>query len=220
MRYWSLVCCLAPQNRHQIPLERMGRGDRRLAGKVSFKPPGLGIRQVAGMLLQQPQRTASGIEVGIDRAAGLHQMIQRNVHDVEAIGDHESRGKVGSGDQPVALGQVHADDTGATFGREIKKIRLEFGRRAPGCNVEDAPLSQVAERRSKPLPRREEVLVDAQHARHPQAQKLAGLQLVHVIVIARDRGVGAPAILRQTAPRDALRVLAIDCRFRASVECW
>ena len=44
------------QYRHQLLLEVMDRRDRRLAGKVGVEPPGLGLRQVAGMLLQESER--------------------------------------------------------------------------------------------------------------------------------------------------------------------
>jgi hypothetical protein len=44
------------------------------------------------------------------------------------------------------------------------------------------------------------MLVDAEHARHLQAQELAVLEIVHVVVVARDRGVGTAAVLGQTPP--------------------
>ena len=80
---------------HQLFLEGVDLSDDRLVGEISREALSLTVCQVAGVLLQEPHAAASTIEFGIDLAACLHQVIEREAHDMEAVGHHERLGKVG-----------------------------------------------------------------------------------------------------------------------------
>ncbi len=90
------------------------------------------------------------------------------------------------------------------------QIVSQIGTRATGGNIENAALFQIAKCCCKALPAREEMLINAEDGRQLQRAQLAVFQVIHMIIIAGDGGVGFMKIYRQAFSRNALAVLAID----------
>ena len=54
------------------------------------------------------------------------------------------------------------------------------------------------------------MLINPEHTRHLNREKLAVLKVVHVIIVARDGAVGLIKVETQAFARDAMSVLAVD----------
>ena len=148
----------------------------------------LSRREALGTHAQDGQGAAMVLDVGSDLAGEVHEMLDDNTDDMEAVGNDPCIGEPFADQGAVRAGEVDADDSDALAAAEVFEEGDHIGGRSAFDDIEDLVVLEVAEGGGKALAFVEGVLVDAEDGGALEAQTFGSLAACELGVDAAHGG--------------------------------
>lgn len=130
--------------------------------------------------------TALVLDLRGNRPGQVHEVVDDQANDVEAVGYDAGVGKIAADQAAIRAAHVDADDFDFLPALEPDEKPLQLVLAFTRDDVEDTVIFKVAEGGGKALPFMEGVLVDAEDLRALQGDALGGFSAIEVMVNALD----------------------------------